>query len=271
MRLICPNCGAQYEVPDDVIPAAGRDVQCSNCSHTWFENAPDEGAIVAPEPPASTAPVPRRPVPPPVVHEETHPDPADEVAQSEHAVPAEPVRRELDPAVANILRQEAEHERAQRETDSAPSLQSQTELALPQSRGPDEQRSEESRRRMARLKGEQAPLPATTGTGGRSDLLPDIEEINSTLRSSIERGDVDPVEEEAIIAKRKKGFRRGFTIIVLLAVLAALVYLYAPQISARVPAVEPVLTSYVNTVNEWRLWIDLKMQSFVSNRGDAAG
>ncbi|MEN8840042.1 MAG: zinc-ribbon domain-containing protein, partial [Octadecabacter sp.] len=37
MRMICPNCGAQYEVADDVIPASGRDVQCSNCGHTWFE------------------------------------------------------------------------------------------------------------------------------------------------------------------------------------------------------------------------------------------
>ena len=38
MRLICPNCGAQYEVADDVIPQDGRDVQCSNCGHTWLEN-----------------------------------------------------------------------------------------------------------------------------------------------------------------------------------------------------------------------------------------
>jgi predicted Zn finger-like uncharacterized protein len=37
MRLICPNCGAQYEVPDSVIPEAGRDVQCSGCGHTWFQ------------------------------------------------------------------------------------------------------------------------------------------------------------------------------------------------------------------------------------------
>ena len=41
MRLICPNCDAQYEVPDDVMPAAGRDVQCSNCGQTWFQHHPD--------------------------------------------------------------------------------------------------------------------------------------------------------------------------------------------------------------------------------------
>ena len=36
MLIKCPNCNAQYEVPNDIIPATGRDVQCSNCSKTWF-------------------------------------------------------------------------------------------------------------------------------------------------------------------------------------------------------------------------------------------
>jgi len=37
MRLVCPNCGAQYEVSDEAIPGGGRDVQCSACGHTWFQ------------------------------------------------------------------------------------------------------------------------------------------------------------------------------------------------------------------------------------------
>ncbi|MEO1734275.1 MAG: zinc-ribbon domain-containing protein, partial [Pseudomonadota bacterium] len=49
MRLTCPNCGAQYEVPDEVIPEAGRDVQCSNCGTTWFQAHPDH-PVEAPEP-----------------------------------------------------------------------------------------------------------------------------------------------------------------------------------------------------------------------------
>ena len=36
MLIKCPNCNAQYDVPNDIIPAAGRDVQCSSCSKTWF-------------------------------------------------------------------------------------------------------------------------------------------------------------------------------------------------------------------------------------------
>ncbi len=37
MRLVCPNCGAQYEVDDRVIPDSGRDVQCSSCGHGWYQ------------------------------------------------------------------------------------------------------------------------------------------------------------------------------------------------------------------------------------------
>lgn len=39
MRLICPNCVAQYEVDEGVIPSEGRDVQCANCGHNWFQDA----------------------------------------------------------------------------------------------------------------------------------------------------------------------------------------------------------------------------------------
>lgn len=50
MRLVCPNCSAQYEIDGSMIPDEGRDVQCSNCGHTWFELPPpsaDFGEAVA--------------------------------------------------------------------------------------------------------------------------------------------------------------------------------------------------------------------------------
>jgi len=49
MRLICPNCGAQYEVPDSVIPQSGRDVQCSSCGNTWFQRHPLQADAAEPE------------------------------------------------------------------------------------------------------------------------------------------------------------------------------------------------------------------------------
>ena len=51
MRLICPNCDARYDVDASMIPASGRDVQCSNCGRTWFQ----EPASAAPEPALAVA------------------------------------------------------------------------------------------------------------------------------------------------------------------------------------------------------------------------
>ena len=55
MRLVCPNCSAQYEIDGSMIPDEGRDVQCSNCGHTWFElpTTATDFADVAPEETAS--------------------------------------------------------------------------------------------------------------------------------------------------------------------------------------------------------------------------
>jgi len=52
--MVCPNCGAKYEVDASLIPPSGRDVQCSNCGETWFEEF--EQAAAAPEPTAAVSP-----------------------------------------------------------------------------------------------------------------------------------------------------------------------------------------------------------------------
>lgn len=39
MRLTCPNCDAQYEIDDALVPAGGRDVECSACGQVWFQGA----------------------------------------------------------------------------------------------------------------------------------------------------------------------------------------------------------------------------------------
>lgn len=35
MILTCPECDAQYTLPDDAIPAEGREVRCAACEHVW--------------------------------------------------------------------------------------------------------------------------------------------------------------------------------------------------------------------------------------------
>ncbi len=58
MRLVCPKCHALYEVDDSAIPPDGRDVQCSNCGHTWFQSPSDSAPDSAPDSVGVSAPAP---------------------------------------------------------------------------------------------------------------------------------------------------------------------------------------------------------------------
>ncbi|MEM1129743.1 MAG: zinc-ribbon domain-containing protein, partial [Pseudomonadota bacterium] len=36
MRITCPRCDAEYQIPDAAIRTDGQDVQCSSCGHSWY-------------------------------------------------------------------------------------------------------------------------------------------------------------------------------------------------------------------------------------------
>ena len=275
MRLICPNCDAQYEVDDSVIPENGRDVQCSNCGHTWFQNAAgseDEAAAVATaenmEPP-ETEPEIDEPVVPetadtsePGSSELEQPDQSDEITEKD--VRTENAPRELDESISSILREEADREAAQRASENV-GLETQTDLGLNE---PSADQASEVKDRMARLRGLDDDLGASAAAtavagGARKDLLPDIEEINSTLTASTgtaEEGSEQNLKE----ASEKLGFRRGFAITILIFAMFALIYLFSQKIAQAIPGAEPALTSYVDWVNSLRAAIDNLMQSAVS-------
>ncbi|AGI65981.1 hypothetical protein OAN307_c02140 [Octadecabacter antarcticus 307] len=265
MRLICPNCGAQYEVADDVIPTGGRDVQCSNCSHTWFEQP---GASVAAElgtatetPPAPTA----EPVP--------QPDPVAEPVPDPEPTRKAPEPREMDAEVADILRQEAEYEQAAREADTN-TIETQPDLDL--SHDPEEDyRSRQARERLARLRGEPETGAAAVGAAlaqdtvaPRRELLPNIEEINSTLRPDANANAT--VNDDTDTAHPRGGFKRGFMYVVLVALIALAIYVFAPQISTAVPQFEPYLTSYVGWVDGLRILLDQQIQGLIEVPIEAA-
>lgn len=280
MRLICPNCDAQYEVPDDVIPADGRDVQCSSCGHTWFQppagmedDSDGDDALYGAQPdPAQDAPLPGQTADD---HDrpQAQPDPA-----SPDPATDRPQRRRLDPEVANVLREEAEHEARVRATENQ-SLETQPELGLDDGASADaaDIRARQARDRMARLRGTSADdgpargaaesdaVSAAEEAAGntRREMLPDIEEINSTLRSSSEPRSADRpetvVQSEDAHPPTKSGFRRGFMWMILLALLAVAVYLYADRIAGMVPQAAEPLDSYVALVDQARAWLDAKV------------
>lgn len=277
MRLVCPNCDAMYEVPDSVIPAEGRDVQCSNCGKSWFfspvtpemmdvEEAADVAPPPAPEPeptpepqpePAARPEPPRRASPPPPQPQQAAPEEPVEAAPAISPAPATPRRRPLDDSVADVLREEAAFEARARAEDAG--LEFQDDLPL----------EEPATAPAAEEYAEPEAEPTTGGASSRRDLLPDIDEINSTLRATSERVAPEAVSAAVAdtIAKRRQGFRTGFGLALIVLAMLTFGYTTADTLTTRVPAAAPMLDSYVATVNAGRGWLQSAVEGLVQRMG----
>lgn len=276
MRLTCPNCGAQYEVPDEVIPETGRDVQCSNCGDTWFQHHPDHPPTEenADDAPASSPDweVPETEAPADKSRQDN--GTADTPTQAEETRH----RRELDPAIADVLREEAEHERQARDAERRGGVETQPDLGLGSGAASEEEdRAQQARRRVSRLRGDENDMPPTESADtaqsaapeardddidptSRSNLLPNIDEINSSLNAGDGRIETPQAAAEAdrfdIEEDRSSGFRGGFILAVVVVLVAAVAYLFAPLIAEAVPALAGPLSDYVDAVNAGRIWLD---------------
>lgn len=312
MRLACPNCDAKYEVPDDAIPETGRDVQCSNCGHTWFQPRPEAELAAAEEAslygddlpvqprdeasdpeltaalaaamtdplPAAAAAAVAAPAGAGAFPEDDLPEDGlaeDDLAEDDLAGPpadaADPPKRALDDAVLSVLREEAEreaearrheaqHEAQRAETRRAEAegqMQVQADLGMGEPTPAARPALTPTQRRLAMLKGEDpdAPPPEPARPAARRDLLPDVEEINSTLQPGDEGPDPDAlVDSLPDLTRSRFGFRTGFLLMIFLAIVAAVVYIAAPSLSAAVPALEAPLAAYVSFVDGLRSWLD---------------
>lgn len=248
MRLTCPNCGAQYEVPDDVIPDDGRDVQCSNCGTTWFQTHPSAAA----RPAGSMRP-------PPLPEEE---DDDDDITPPPPPTRREAPARSVAPDAADILRQEAEYE-ARMRREEAGGIETQPDLGLDEAADDIERRARQARERMARLKGPRAAVAAQPAVeaappppGSRRDRLPDIDEINSSLRARAEPVERPTESDPAKAAPRRSSFARGFSVSLIVVVLGVLVYANAPDIAEAIPQADPALNAYVVFIDGLRLQLD---------------
>jgi len=285
MRLICPNCGAQYEVPDEVIPEDGRDVQCSNCGDTWFQSHPDHPHTAEPDEPAEpgeTVAVADADVA--ADEDEDTPDWVevdDDEAEDLTATPAEdtPSRRELDPDVASVLREEASREKQARAAEKG-WLETQPDLGLDGAHDDSDRRSHQAKARMARLRGAATPQddpaededidPAT-----RRGLLPDIDDINSTIASAqpAAKEDLSARDGSKVAAPERStgGFRRGLRLAVMLAIIATAAYIFSPVIAETIPATAEPLIAYVETVNGWRAQLNEAVAPLVAQVQEMIG
>lgn len=256
MRLICPNCDAEYEVGDDAIPEAGRDVQCSGCGHAWFQLPPDvEAAIAAEEALFGAMPA--------TATEQDDDDDDDLVAalgDTPAAPPNMPPRRTMDESILAVLREEAEREAAVRRTEAAP-LETQTELGLvvpaPAAAGAETGvLAATAARRIARMKGIDPDAAPPPKPASRRELLPDIETLNSTLRPGTQDTALPDIAPLGKSASERSGFRNGFLLMMILAAVVVATYVMAPRIAEQIPGAAPALKGYVASIDALRLWLD---------------
>jgi len=219
MHLVCPNCRAEYVIPDDAIPPSGRDVQCASCTRSWYQlpiagsGGVSDGLTEEPEAdPDETSP-PRQ-----------LPDPS-----------AEPARR-VDPEVLRILREEADFESRAREKARRPGPEPVTQdgrlarlQAVERNRGPLEPPPDDAAVEAA---ASEDRIPRLASDGPAPSLR---QELRHTLPARVT---TDPVGHA--IHRRRRGFQLGFAATAGLLSAALVLYLVAPLAADRWPQTEAV-------------------------------
>ena len=112
MRLVCPSCKANYEVPRTAVPIGGREVQCASCGHKWFQTRTKKTT-------------------------DAKPTQLDSKSSEENNIELEnnaSAQRKIDPSVIKILKEEAKREIEARDRErnnkNNPSKKKNTEKSL---------------------------------------------------------------------------------------------------------------------------------------------
>ena len=112
MRLVCPSCKANYEVPRTAVPIGGREVQCASCGHKWFQTRTKKTT-------------------------DEKPTQLDSISSEDNNIELEnnaSAQRKIDPSVINILKEEAKREIEARDRERSnknnPSKKKKTEKSL---------------------------------------------------------------------------------------------------------------------------------------------
>jgi predicted Zn finger-like uncharacterized protein len=238
MRLVCPTCDAEYEIARTAIPRSGREVECSNCGHSWFQAFADltidEGLADGSHGEGGLA-------------DEAVDDEAHAVGDEDgSASPTPDLTRPLDDAVLDVLRQEAEREVKARlaETDRL-SGEPQTEIALPPLRSGVEPL-------RASRTGQDLP-PQGASSRPRRDLLPAIEEVTAALQDG-PLSDAPLSEPQLPATAHPSALLRIFLLLVLAAVILLALYVFAPLIAQNLPDLAQTSAEYVAAVDRALLW-----------------
>lgn len=280
MELICPSCEARYQVPDASVGEKGRQVSCMNCGHNWHAFPPlILGSSAAPPttaspgidfqtPPrpgrSSSAPAYAEPDAPPAAPASGPPRPA-EAPRGPDASRSEQLA-EIREMLAEVQSEERAAAALAPDDDNDPTRVQPAPPAEPQASRPDPT-------------AESAPEPLpTAGPPARREPVTreDVDEDEETdplrrrmamheKQSERRRTDVERLrrrhERRASRQKRAReagsgAFLTGFLLVVMVAAAMTALYMLQPQIVARMPGSEPMMTEYVETIDGLRVRVE---------------
>lgn len=224
MRLVCPNCDAEYEIARTAIPRSGREVECSDCGHSWFQAFAD------------------------LTIEEVLPD----AGENAPAVSGLDLHHPVDDAVLDVLRQEAEREVQARLAEAGhvePAPQAEVPLA---SLGDDAEP-------VYALRAPNIAPPDLQPTRPRRDLLPAIDEVTATLQDGL-TSDAPQVDGQLSPKPHPSAALRVFLLLVLAAVILLALYVFAPLIAEKAPALAQISADYVAAADRALLWAQVHVR-----------
>lgn len=274
MRLICPKCQAQYEIDGSLIPAKGRQVQCSSCGNTWLQKPDAAGSAAAAKGAGAASPEATAGAAPDsgdgaagsgavrAVGSAAEPNAPTKASAEAPArkTPAEaqagrePQRRQIDPSVLAVLRDEAAREAGARRPHRSPG----DETGLSRLHPNPVRENVAAATREAKAEKRPAAQQPTRPASFRPDQGPDPEAVGKRLRGIVERESNAraAAEAERTGRRRRAGFRTGFVLAALISAAAIAAYVAAPEIVARTTGAEAALAEYVAAVDAARDWVD---------------
>lgn len=222
MRLVCPTCDAEYEIARTAIPRSGREVECSNCGHGWFQAFAD------------------------LTLDEALPDDGDAAPDAT----SPDLHRPVDSAVLDVLRQEADRE--------AQARQAETERFGTEGQMPLAAVGDDAEPLYALRASNDAP-PDLQPTRPRRDLLPAIDEVTAALQDG-PIPDAPQLDGQFPPKSRPSAAMRVFLLLILAAVILLALYVFAPLIAEKAPALAQTSADYVAAVDRALLWAQVHMR-----------
>lgn len=272
IRLTCPECGMEYSLAPDAIPAGGREVECTACGHVW-QATPQQAE------PSMTLPRPAEQDDSGVVRHE-----------NVNAPSPGPVNlsRKLPDNVLSILRDEVEYERKARASDDIQPVSPQsdpdwpaTTITAPVKQSVAQPAITEPAPRLTApapktgaAPAKPAPQPATPAyraPSAASHVTPPSSPATTAAAAAIVKHDrvqkpQTPLHNSPLVkSTRRTGYWPGFGLAAMIATAALALYLLAPRM-ADSGAIGDGLNAYRAQVDLARTWLADSTARFLGSR-----